>query len=228
MLWRCCYSRNLRCAWGQSVHANRQEGMIEGFVTCTEKETSQTSTLLLWSIISGTGAAISSKTNFGPTGHYRPWSSPLLHLCTVPRICAIFTLILEVVFRVGVQHCLWFCLNHLNCVKMAAIQFYLQLEKQRKVSGIQARWVWLVADESHIVFAHSCEKGSVRQCIVIMQQPVLLLPKSGTKSWHIFTWTSQKVTKMSMYLALFFACLNSSVSEFGLFLREDCSFFSGS
>jgi hypothetical protein len=37
-----------------------------------------------------TGAAIWSKTNFGPTGHYHPQSSPILCVCTVPSISAIF------------------------------------------------------------------------------------------------------------------------------------------
>jgi hypothetical protein len=26
----------------------------------------------------------------------------------------------------GVQHCLWFFLDHINCVKTEAFQFYLQ------------------------------------------------------------------------------------------------------
>jgi hypothetical protein len=35
------------------------------------------------SISSGTGAAIWSKTNFGPTGHHYPQSSPLLCICEI-------------------------------------------------------------------------------------------------------------------------------------------------
>jgi hypothetical protein len=31
-----------------------------------------------------------------------------------------------------------------------------------------------------------CENGSVRRCVVVMQQPVLLSPKFGAKSSHIF------------------------------------------
>jgi hypothetical protein len=44
-------------------------------------------------------------------------------------------------------------------------------------------------DDSHIVFGQklSGEEGSVRQCIVMMQQPALLLPKFGVKSLYIFT-----------------------------------------
>jgi hypothetical protein len=37
------------------------------------------------------------------------------------------------VFSEGVQHRLRFCLDHFNCVKMAAFHFYLQSVKQRKV-----------------------------------------------------------------------------------------------
>jgi hypothetical protein len=37
------------------------------------------------------------------------------------------------VFCEGVQHRLRFCLDHLNCVKMTAFQFYFRSGKQRKV-----------------------------------------------------------------------------------------------
>jgi hypothetical protein len=48
-----------------------------------------------------------------------------------PAIMPFFKFILEVVFCVGVQYCLRFYLDHLNCVKMAAFLFYLQLGKQK-------------------------------------------------------------------------------------------------
>jgi hypothetical protein len=43
--------------------------------------------------------------------------------------------------------------------------------------------------ESHVVFRNKSpgEKGSVRQCIAMLQQSVLLLPMFGVKSSHIFT-----------------------------------------
>jgi hypothetical protein len=50
--------------------------------------------------------------------------------------------------------------------------FYLQSGKQKKVG-----WVGKFPGE----------KGSVRRCIVAMQQSLLLLPKFGEKSWHVFT-----------------------------------------
>jgi hypothetical protein len=48
---------------------------------------------------------------------------------------------------------------------MAAFQFYLQSEKQRKIG-----WV----NGSHVVFGQKfmVKKGGLRQCIVVMQQPV--------------------------------------------------------
>jgi hypothetical protein len=74
----------------------------------------------------------------------------------------------EVVFCEGVQHRLRFCLNQLSCVEIAAFQFYLQSGKQRKV-----RWV---GDDSHVGFGQEFpgEEGSVRRCVVVMQQPVPL------------------------------------------------------
>jgi hypothetical protein len=63
---------------------------------------------------------------------------------------------------------------------MAAVQFYLQSGKQRKL--------WWVGENSHGFGKKFLgEKGSVRRCDVVMQQPVLLLPKSGAKSSNIFT-----------------------------------------
>jgi hypothetical protein len=38
------------------------------------------------------------------------------------------------------------------------------------------------------------EKGSVRRCVVVMQQPVLLSPKFGSKFSHIFTHSLYNVT----------------------------------
>jgi hypothetical protein len=83
-------------------------------------------------------------------------------------------------FCKGVQHCLQFCLDHLSCVKLVAFQFYLQSGKQRKVE-------WFGVN-SHVVFGQNFpgEKGNVRQCIVLMQQTVLLLPNFGAKSSYIF------------------------------------------
>jgi hypothetical protein len=46
--------------------------------------------LELISIISETGAAIWSKTNFGPAAHNHPRSSPLPHIGNVPSPSAIF------------------------------------------------------------------------------------------------------------------------------------------
>jgi hypothetical protein len=54
-----------------------------------------------------------------------------------PALLSFLKCLLEVVFCDGVQHHLSFYLSHLSCVKMAAIQFYLQLGKQIKVG-----WVW--------------------------------------------------------------------------------------
>jgi hypothetical protein len=68
------------------------------------------------------------------------------------------------------------CLYHLGCGQMATFQFYLEVGKQRKVGQ--------VGDNSHVVSGQksTCGKGSVRWCIIMMQEPVLL---SGAESSHI-------------------------------------------
>jgi hypothetical protein len=56
---------------------------------------------------------------------------------------------------------------------MAVSQFHLQTGKaeKSKVGG----------DDSHFVFG---QEGSVRRCVVVMQQPVRLSPKFGAKYSH--------------------------------------------
>jgi hypothetical protein len=38
------------------------------------------------------------------------------------------------------------------------------------------------------------ENGTVRRCVVMMQQSIILSPKSGAKCWHIFKQSSYNVT----------------------------------
>jgi hypothetical protein len=56
-----------------------------------------------------------------------------------PALLPFLKSILYVVFCEGVQHCMKFCLDHLNFVKIAAFQCYLQSGKQRKVG-----WLFLI------------------------------------------------------------------------------------
>jgi hypothetical protein len=57
--------------------------------------------------------------------------------------------------------------------------FHLQSGKQGQVG---------VVEDSHVVFCeNSLLKEEMRDGVVVMQQPVLLSPKFGAKSSHIFT-----------------------------------------
>jgi hypothetical protein len=96
------------------------------------------------SIIFGTGASIWTKRNFGLTGHHHPPSSPLLNVCAVPSASAIFKCILEAMFCESVQYHLRFCLDHFNCVKMAAFQCYFQSGKQRKRKAVGTIAMFLI------------------------------------------------------------------------------------
>jgi hypothetical protein len=121
---------------------------------------------------------------------------PFLAYAPFPTFLIFFKCILKFVFCEDVQHRLRFCLDHLNCDKMAAFQFYVQSGQQRKVGWME--------DKSHIVFGQKFpgKKGSVRRCIVVMQQPVLLSPKFGTKS-STFSGsgrkTSEKCTELTLW-----------------------------
>jgi hypothetical protein len=114
------------------------------------------------SIISGTGAAIWSKPNFGLTGHRHPRSIPLPSVCTVPSTSAILKCILEIVFCEDIQHRLRFCLDYIVS-KWRPFSFIFN-QGNRKVG-------WL-GNDSHVVFGkkkNPGEKGSVRRRVVVMQ-----------------------------------------------------------
>jgi hypothetical protein len=86
-----------------------------------------------------------------------------------PALLPFSKCMLEIMFCVGVQHRLRFCLHHLNCVKM---------EETGKRCRDQVRRVW--SEGARVMLF--LEKGSVRRFIVMMLQPVLLSPKFGAKS----------------------------------------------
>jgi hypothetical protein len=72
-----------------------------------------------------------------------------------PALLSFFKFILEVLLFKGAQHCLRFCLNHLNYIKMVAFQFYLR-------SGNQGTVEW-GGGYIHVVFGQQFpgEKGSI-------------------------------------------------------------------
>jgi hypothetical protein len=70
---------------------------------------------------------------------------------------------------------------------MAAFQFYLQSGIQRKVGCVRTTVILFLVNIAG-------EKGSVRLCVVVMQQSVHLSPNFGAKCSHIFTQSPQNVT----------------------------------
>jgi hypothetical protein len=73
---------------------------------------------------------------------------------------------------------------------MAAFKFYLQLDKQRKVGWVRV--------DSHVVFGQKFlgEKGSMGQCAVVIQRPVLLLSKFGANSLHFHAVAAKRRSNM--------------------------------
>jgi hypothetical protein len=70
---------------------------------------------------------------------------------------------------------------------MMAFQFYLPSRKQKsKVGG----------DDSHIAFGKQFRgvKGSLRLCVFVLEHSVLLSPKFGARSVHIFTQSVWNLT----------------------------------
>jgi hypothetical protein len=67
-----------------------------------------------------------------------------------------------------------------------------------KSSKGQVRGVGWVGDNSHVVFGQKFpgEKGSVRWCIVVVQQPLVLSPKFRAKSAHFHTVAVKRHSSM--------------------------------
>jgi hypothetical protein len=84
-----------------------------------------------------------------------------------PTLLQFFKCILDTLFFEDVQHRLRFCPDHLDYVKMAAFSI-----------GEREQVVW-VGNDDYFVFGKNSPGGigSVRRCIVTMQQPVLSSPK---------------------------------------------------
>jgi hypothetical protein len=131
--------------------------------------------------------------------------------------------ILEVVFCEGVQHHLWSCLDHRNCVKRAVFQFDLQLGKQKSMVG----GVWLSSCfwSKILWWKRKCEMVSVplswmfraKSCHISTQSPL-----NATVVWRIdcFPLTSKK---MSMLFTLLLTCLISfGRPELSMPFRHPC------
>jgi hypothetical protein len=108
--------------------------------------------------ISGTDAAIWSKTNFRP-----PEVVPFHVNAPFSVLLPFFKCILEVVFFENIQHRQRIFLDHLNCVKIEAslLSSIGETENSRMGRG----------DDSHVMFGKKFpgEKGTVRLSVVVMQ-----------------------------------------------------------
>jgi hypothetical protein len=117
---------------------------------------------LLLSITSWTGVDIWSKTILVIL------ATPFRKYALFPACLQFFKCILEVVFCAGVQHHLQSCLYHLNCIKKAGNRAKAQGTKSDEQD------MWGTTFMLFLVKKFPCEKGSVRWCTVVMQEPVLL------------------------------------------------------
>jgi hypothetical protein len=150
-------------------------------------------------IISRTGPAIWPKTNFGPTGHHHPRSSPLPHVCTVPGASGI------ALMHPG-SRVLWEC-SVLPAVlppspqlcQNGSLSILSSTAKQRKVGG---------GDES-CCFGQKfhCEKGSEMCCDATASS---LVTKAQGEVFAYSLWTFPLMTENdehALYFALHLPCL---------------------
>jgi hypothetical protein len=92
---------------------------------------------------------------------------------------------MEVMFSEGVQHSPRFCLDHANCINVAAFYFYLQLWKWRKL--------WRVGKYSHVVFGkkNPWRKRKYETMRRLDATASYFVAKFGAKSSQIFTQSSK-------------------------------------
>jgi hypothetical protein len=70
-------------------------------------------------------AAIWSKLTLSVLATITLEEAPFRAYVPIPALLKFFKCNLEGVLCMGIQHCLLLCLDHLNCVKMTAFQFFL-------------------------------------------------------------------------------------------------------
>jgi hypothetical protein len=80
-------------------------------------------------------SAIWPKSNLGLQATITLKVGPFHAYAPFPVLMPFLECMQEVVFCEGVQHHLQFYLDHLNCAKMVAFQFYLQSQKQKICVG---------------------------------------------------------------------------------------------
>jgi hypothetical protein len=83
------------------------------------------------------------------------------------------------VFCESVQCCLQFCLHQLNCVKMAALQLYPRLWKQRNVG-----WVWGVSQSA---LNRACYSSTRAWLMLSFLNACLIIPRVCVAYFQRFT-----------------------------------------
>jgi hypothetical protein len=132
------------------------------------------------SIISGISDAIWSKTNFGPTRHHLPFAR--MHCC----------------------YC--FCHYVLASWKLCSVRVFSTACDSATITSVVSKWLkWgnrknrVGGGNSHVVFGQEFlgEKGNVRRCVIMLQQPVLLSPMVSCSHAE----KSQKCAELTVCLA---------------------------
>ena len=116
-------------------------------------------------------------------------SSPLVTLYSDPNVSACCKRFLEVFIHQPIKDCLRFGLYFIRGVETPSLELQLHFRKQRKVTRGQIRrvgWVW---DDRHAVIRQKLRyfEGSMRWCIVVMQQPVAVTPQLRSLSSHVLS-----------------------------------------
>jgi hypothetical protein len=183
------------------------------------------------------GASILPKTNFVPTGHHHPWSSPNPHICTIPSASALFWNASWKSCSMRVSSTACDSAPSPQLCQMRAFHFYVQLRKQRKV-------VW-VGTTVMFSIKNSPVKEEVRSVHCRDITAISFSPNFGVTSSHSrrkmshyygeltvwptrtnSLWTIPLMPKemMSMLLTLLFICLAFfGLGELGLSVCDSCS-----
>jgi hypothetical protein len=109
---------------------------------------------------------------------------PFCTYAPFPAFLPFFKCVLVVVSCEGVQHRLQFCLDHLNCLKMVALQFYLQSGKQRKVGWVE--------DDSHVCFGEKFPGENKCETVIVVASS--FVPKVWG-SLHTFSCSHHKMSQ---------------------------------
>ena len=133
--------------------------------------------------------------NLSPNFHHHLQSS---HLVLEYNDTSNFVILASTRWSLPVWACLEpvvILLGSFNGYETPPFQLEFHFRKHAEITGGQVRWAGRVGNSGHVIFCHEfpCDEWGVWRHIVVVQQPVSVLPHLRPCAPHIFPLSSQNL-----------------------------------